>query len=518
MATTPRRAVIYARLSVAQEASVSIEDQVGRAGHYARSHGWQVVGTFVDDGVSASKNRPEDRPGWRALLATDQPYDVVIIRKIDRLSRRITDFWDAVAVLQERGKTLVAIDERLDLSTTVGQMIAGVLAGFAQMEAEAIRDRVAAARRHLLRVGRLPGGTIPYGWRSVPNPDGPGKVLAQDPDRVEYVRGMVERVQDGASVYSVVQWLDKHGAPLPAASQTTRTRTGWNYGTVERLLRNPVLAGMVPYNPGNGSKVRGDDVVRDEHGLPVVDESVAIMSVAEWRALVKMLDERDSGRSKPRALRSKTSALLSGLVWCNDGGEKHDEPVRMHRGTTQGRPGYSCPRCHQVISGKMFEPYVIEEFLRQKGEHVRWTPVREVHEGGAALLPEIERRLDELDQAIRVTKDRDERARLRDQHESLLDLRDEKQREAPTVQLRWEEAGFFAEEWERAGEDVTARRAVLDDALERVLVRRGRRGRGLDTSRLTFVWRLPDQTGPVEMPDDETLARWAAIDDVPRRK
>ena len=475
------------------------------------------MGTYVDDGVSASHNRPDARPGWRALLAADHEYDVVVIRKVDRLARRIVDFWDAVRVLQERGKTLVSIDESLDLSTVVGQMIAGVLAGFAQMEAEAIRDRVSAARRHLLGVGRLPGGSLPYGWQAVPNPEGAGYVLAQDPERIGYVRGMVERVQRGGSVYSVVQWLDEVGAPLPAGSQANRKRAGWRYNTVESLLRNPVLAGMVAYNPGNKTKERGGDVVRGDDGLPVVYEDVAILPVAEWRAMVKALDERDSAQARPRALRSKTSALLSGLVWCNDT-EKHPEPVRMHRGTTQSRPGYSCPRCHQVISGQTFEPYVIEEFLRQKGEHVRWTPVREVHEGGAALLPEIEHRLDELNAAIRATKDRDERARLREQEGALLDLRDEKQREAPTVQLRWDEAGFFDEEWERAGDDVAARRAVLDDALERVLVCRGRAGRGLDTSRLTFVWRLPDQTGPVETPDDETLARWAAIDDVPRRK
>lgn len=495
-----RRCVVYARISISALESVSIARQLASAEQYAAAHGWQVVGTFTDDGVSATSNRPEDRAGWRALLDTDQPYDAVIIWKIDRLARRITDFWDAVKVLQEHDKSLVSISDNLDLSTTIGQIVAGVLAGFAQMEAEAISDRVRDARRHLLHAGRVPGGSLPYGWRSDPNPDGAGYVLVQDPERVAFVSGMVERVRRGETIYSVVRWLDEAGAPLPQQ----RMEGSWRYATVERLLRNPVLAGMLAYNPGNKTKERGEDVVRDERGLPVVDESVAVMPVADWRAMVKALDERDTAQSRPRALRSKTSALLSGLMWCG----QHDAPVRMHRGTTQGRPGYSCPQCYQVIT--RIEDHVIERFLWAKGERVRWSVVEEVEEGGSALLPEIEQRLDELDAGIRGTKDRDERRRLQDEQSALLDLREEKRFEAPRTVLRpvRNETRTYGEDWAEAA-DLSTQRAVLDDALERILVRRGRTGRGLDTSRLTFTWKFPEDVGPVAEPDDATLAAWA---------
>lgn len=496
-----RRCVVYARISISALESVSIARQLASAEQYAAAHGWQVVGTFTDDGVSATHNRPEDRAGWRALLDSDQHYDAVIIWKIDRLARRISDFWDAVKVLQEREKSLVSISDNLDLSTTIGQIVAGVLAGFAQMEAEAISDRVAAARRHLLHAGRVPGGSLPYGWRSEPNPDGPGYVLVQDPDRIDYVRGMVERVQRGETIYSVVGWLDEVSAPLPQG----RKVGSWRYATVERLLRNPILAGMLAYNPGNKTKQRGADVVRDERGLPVVDDSVAVMSVADWRAMVMALDGRDTAQSRPRALRSKTSALLSGLMWCGE----HETPVRMHRGTTQGRPGYSCPQCYQVIT--RVEDHVVRQFLWAKGERVRWSVVEEVEEGGSALLPEIEQRLDELDQAIRAMKDRDARRRLQDEQSALLDLREEKRLEAPRTVLRpvRDETRTYGEDWAAAA-DLSEQRAVLDDALDRIVVRRGRTGRGLDTSRLTFAWKFPEEVGPIAEPDDATLAAWAA--------
>ncbi len=261
----PRRAVIYARISVAQEASVSIHRQLEAAQQYAAARGWQVVGTFTDDGVSATHNKPEDRAGWKALLASPQKYDAVIIWKVDRLARRVLDFLHADEALQARKAGIVAVEDPVDMTTAQGRAFAQVLAVFDELEAATIRARVAAARTHLLNAGRVVGGTVPYGWQSVRNPDGPGLVLAQDPDRIDYVRGMAERVLRGNSIYSVVQWLDEVGAPTPTG------RGSWVYSTVERILRHPILAGMTPFNPCNETKERGANVLRDSDGLPVAD-------------------------------------------------------------------------------------------------------------------------------------------------------------------------------------------------------------------------------------------------------
>ncbi|MBT2549803.1 recombinase family protein [Arthrobacter sp. ISL-65] len=503
-----RRCAIYARISVSAEESVSIARQLEATRQYAASRGWQVVAEFTDDGVSASRNKPEDRAGWRALLDSPEQYDAVIVWKIDRLARKVLDFLHAHEALRDRKAGIVAVEDPVDMTTAQGRAFATLLAVFGEMEAEATRARVKAARRFLVMTGRVPGGTLAYGWRSVPNPDGPGLVLAQDPHHIGFVRGAVERIQRGHSIYSTVQWLDEVGAPLPSASQKSRKRDGWSYTTVERLLRNPVLAGMTAYNPGNTTQTRGEDVLRDsETGLPVVDESIAIMTVSEWRTMVKSLDERDSAQALPRALRSTTSPLLSGLVSCGHCRDDSDEPVRMHRGTTQGRPGYSCRSCYQTIT--KFEDYVIEEFLRQKGERVRWSLVREVHEGAAAMLPEIEHRLSELTAQLQSTDDEEEADRITGQISNLRSMRREARGAAPVVvQRAVRHTRTFGEDWAEATTPAE-QRAVLDDALQSVVVVRGRVGRGLDRNRLSFHWNSPEDLGPIEAPDDETLARWA---------
>lgn len=513
---TTRRYVLYGRISVSSEESVSLDRQIESGRQYVAARGGKVVGVFIDDGVSASRSKPEDRAGWRALLDSTEKFDAVVVWKVDRLARRVLDFLNADAALRDRKAGIVAVEDPVDMTTSQGRAFATMLAVFAQMEAEAISARVRAARAYLIREGRVVGGTVPFGWRAVPNPSGKGLVLDQDPDQIGYVREMVKRVRRGGSIYSVKQWLDEAGVPTPTWKGTPFVNVDlWAYSTIERLLRNPVLAGRTAFNPGNESKVRGLDLLRGADGLPVVGGS-GIMTGEEWRSMVKALDERDSAQSLPRALRAKTSPLLSGLMWC----ALCD--TRMHRGTLQGRHGYYCPTCQQAISN--FEPVVVGEFLRQKGEHVRWSVVEDVAEGGEAMLPEIEQRLDELVLAIRQAKDRTEREELQAQMGNLLDLRDEKRAEAPVVVQRFvrhthrgtvveaaEDTGFFAEDW-AAAETPQDQRDVLDDAITRIWVKRGRRGRSTAASvleRLRFDWKMPADLGPLEQPDDATLAAWA---------
>lgn len=202
--------------------------------------------------------------------------------------------------------------------------------------------------------------------------------------------------------------------------------------------------------------------------------------------MVAAMDARSSAQSRPRSSRAATSPLLSGLVWCADC------EARMHRGTTQGRPGYSCPECHQTIT--KFEDLVIGEFLRVNGDHVRWSTVVEVHEGGAAMLPEIEHRLAELGAELQATDDDDEADALTEQIAALRRLRREARAEAPVVEHRpTRDTQLFGQDWADATTD-EERRDILGDAIERVWVSRGSRGRRTDAqalARLRFDWRHP---------------------------
>lgn len=360
-----RLCVLYARLSVTKEESVSIARQLESCRRYAGARGWRVIGEFVDDGVSATANRPEERHGWKSLLST-RDFDAVIIWKVDRLARRVLDFLHADEMLQKRGAGLVAVEDPIDMTSPQGRAFAVMLAVFGEMEAEAIRARVRAARAQILKDGRWPGGGIPYGYKSVQNPNGPGRVLAKDEERIGWLVEAVARALRGETVNSVATWLTVTGAPLPVHRVERVPKNGsWNRQTVDGLLRNPVLAGMTPHNPGRSKSAKRVDpfaVLRDEQGQPVVNEALAVISAEDFAALQRLLDARAVPQARKRAERQSTSPFLSRVARCNECN------VYLCRGTNQKRPVLYCPKCRQTIGRTALDAYLIDRLLSERSD------------------------------------------------------------------------------------------------------------------------------------------------------
>jgi len=283
--------VLYARLSVSREESVSIRRQLGSCRSYAQARGWRVLGEFVDEGVSASTTRPEQRKGWADLLSTGG-FDAVVIWKVDRLARRVIDFLNANESLQCLGAGLVAVADPIDMTSPQGRAFAVMLAVFGEMESESMRARVRAARAHLAEQGRWPGGTAPYGYLAEPAEVGAGKRLGVDPVRIGWLRTIVRMAVDGISVSHIANFLTESGAPLPSGGSKLRKagNTTWNRQTVAALLRNPILAGMTPRNPGRSrtdKNVSPFNVLSDEDGNPIVNHNLAIITVEEFMRLNK---------------------------------------------------------------------------------------------------------------------------------------------------------------------------------------------------------------------------------------
>ncbi|MDR0989956.1 MAG: recombinase family protein [Propionibacteriaceae bacterium] len=356
---------VYARLSVSKEESVSIERQLQSCRRYAEARGWTIIGEFVDDGVSATANRPEERAGWQSLLATSG-FEAVVIWKVDRLARRVLDFLHADETLQSMGAGLVAVDDPIDMTSPQGRAFAVMLAVFGEMEAEATRARVRAARAQLLKVGRWPGGGIPYGYMSVANPDGPGQVLAKHPTRITWLEAIVAMASTGQTINHIARWLTEQQAPVPGqrSGGDTSAATIWHRQTVVGLLRNPILAGMRPHNPGRGRQGTPVDplnVVLTENGDPLIAQSLALMSFDEFVALQSLLDSKSSSHRRRQHERTATSPFLSRVIRCDDC------DVYLCRGANQGHATLYCPKCRQTMSRPRLDAYLIRRLLVERG-------------------------------------------------------------------------------------------------------------------------------------------------------
>lgn len=480
-----KTAAIYLRQSVTKgsaEDSTSLAVQEDQCRAWCVANGYAVVGVFSDPDTSGAKVATVDRPGWRAMLATT--HQAVVVYKFDRLSRDEADSAVTRGALAAQGKRLVSATEGED------PMTAGILSVVAAQFSRQHAERTSLARAKNLATGRAVGGSVPYGYKRMPNPAGPGYVYVQDPAEIEYVKGMVERARRGDTVHSIRLWLNAVGAPpRRAASWTTWT-------TVSRILHHPFLFGGTPYNPGAGgqTKTRGAGLLTDERGRVVIRPELAVMSRADWTTMVARLDADDTPQNRPYAARVHTSNLLSGLVYCGPCGDGLDSQRRMWRGTINGRPGFSCPDCHMSISN--FEDTVIAEMLRVWGDTPRMHRVEVADAGGAEEVASLTLDIKALQAKQAATDDDAEDDALHAQIKALKAQRAKARERQPVLSWTWEPTGqTYREAWETADGE-RERRLVVEDVLTRITVlkgRPGRRGPAAVLQRLLIDWK-PDES------------------------
>jgi site-specific DNA recombinase len=476
---TKRPVVLYARISVSTEESVSVARQIAAGRKYAAARGWRVVGEFIDDGVSATHNKPERRPAWRSLLASQVPFQAVVVWKVDRLARRVIDFLHADETLQARGAAIVCVEQSIDMTTGEGRAFAQMLAVFGEMEAAAISSRIASAREHLVSQGRIPGGRQPFGWRSVPNPDGPGFVRDQDPDQIGWVSGMVERVLRGDTVYSVMTWLNQVDAPGP---RTRREGCQWGYSSVNVLMRNPVLAGMFPIHARKGFDLNGfPHVRRAANGAPVVATD-GLISVEQFDALLHAITHKPHPSARHR--HGSSSPLLALLVTCNGCGRS------MNRHGSHGKLKYWCPLCGQMVSATSLGDLVVRRLLAERGSKRMYRRSLDVPDDPAAT-----NRLASIDHDLRVaalafTEDRAEAdtRRLAEEVARLKRARFEaRSRVADTAVERLTYVGTVKQVWEQCADD-SQRRAVLATQIETLAVTKATQGQRFNPDRVRLCW------------------------------
>ena len=132
-----------------------------------RHEGWTLAKAAYDDGGFSGGTM--ERPGLKRLLADVQAgrVDVIVVYKVDRLTRALSDFAKIVDVLDARGASFVSVTQAFNTTTSMGRLTLNVLLSFAQFEREVtgerIRDKIAASKKK----GMWMGGNVPLGYRVV---------------------------------------------------------------------------------------------------------------------------------------------------------------------------------------------------------------------------------------------------------------------------------------------------------------------------------------------------------------
>jgi DNA invertase Pin-like site-specific DNA recombinase len=204
------------------------------------SQGWRLVRTAYDDGGHSGASL--ERPALKRLLEDIRHglIEVVVVYKVDRLTRSLTDFAKMVELFDAQQVSLVAVTQQFNTTTSMGRLTLNVLLSFAQFEreltGERIRDKIAASKRK----GLWMGGVVPLGY------DLRERRLVINPAEAEVVRQIFERYLKLGSVRLLKEELDRGGMMSKSRGNGVRRR-GYSFsrGALYVVLSNPLYIGEV---------------------------------------------------------------------------------------------------------------------------------------------------------------------------------------------------------------------------------------------------------------------------------
>lgn len=303
MADKIQRCAIYTRKSTEdglEQEFNSLDAQYEACAAYALSQkheGWEVLPDRYDDGGFSGGNM--QRPGLKRLLADVEAgkVDIILVYKIDRLTRSLADFAKIVDVLDKAKASFVSITQSFNTTTSMGRLTLNMLLSFAQFEREVtgerIRDKIAASKRK----GLWMGGPVPLGY------DVANRRLVTNDKEADLVRHIMQRYLELGSVVELANDLNAKGHRTKVqhrASGPHRGGCAFQRGTLYHLLANPIYRGKI---------VHKGEVYEGEHE-PIVSEDL-------WQAVQDKLKANASGTS--RRLRGQQPSLLTGILQDSEG-------------------------------------------------------------------------------------------------------------------------------------------------------------------------------------------------------
>jgi site-specific DNA recombinase len=265
LGTFTKRCAIYARKSIEnglERDFNSLEAQCALCSAYITSQqhrGWvEIEKPYIDAGQSGATI---DRPGLQTLIADVEAgrIDIIVIYKLDRLSRSLLDFVRLIALLERNSVSFVCITQNFDTGDSLGRLIMNVLLTFAQFERELTSDRIRDKRRAMAMNGIWVGPHAPYGYDYV------GKRLVANKTEAAHVRFMFNRYLELGSMSAL--WRECAAKNL--LTKVRARRSGEvvgglpvTRGSIRFILCNPVYKGMVVHRgtqfPGRHQPLVGE--------------------------------------------------------------------------------------------------------------------------------------------------------------------------------------------------------------------------------------------------------------------
>ena len=331
---------LYARKSVERENSISCETQIEYCRMMIRpeERGEKVV-TFIDNGYSGGNM---NRDGFQKMMGLVRQGKVskVIVYKLDRMSRSLSDFMNILQEFKENKVEFVSSQEAFDTSSPYGDLIVKILMVFAEFERTSIINRVSQAYLHRSEMGFYMGGRRPYGFQLVPTVIHNVKTKKLDPipSEAEQVRYLFEvYAQESVSLRRLVDIMNAEGKqPLDGSH--------WTTAKLSTLLKNPIY-------------VKADSNVYDyydRHGTEIVTD--VSQFTGEFGAQLYGHTKHQAGNpdwSDMRLVLLSHPGIVDSDIWlkCQRKLEKNRQITNSYSNTTSWLAGkVICEQCGHTMT------------------------------------------------------------------------------------------------------------------------------------------------------------------------
>lgn len=416
---------IYSRKSKFTGKGDSIENQVEMCRDYIGLHypnEEHHIEVFEDEGFSG-KNF--NRPRFQAMMSAEHtnPFDLIVVYRLDRISRNVSDFASLIDDLNKYSTAFICIKEQFDTSTPMGRAMMNIAAVFAQLERETIAERIKDNMYMLAKDGHWLGGTTPLGYKSVKRVSGDKTyyTLDFDENQIDLVRLIFNKYREINSISGVETYLTLNGY---------RTQKGnlWDKSNLKRILINPIYCigdedslnyftdlgsnicftlddcngenGILPYNRHIGQK---RELQSPDKWIITISDHKGILTGKEWvevQNIIKTNSKKYVGVSQERKVVNNKS-LLSGVLFCSCGA--YMRPKMYASGSMyyicENKMDKKLRECNQKnINGDELDKIVLEELFSFEVEDTS------VNKQISALKSKIDTMEDELQNQIKRLK------------------------------------------------------------------------------------------------------------------
>ena len=339
-----KKAALYVRVSTHEQAKegYSIQEQTERLKKYCQAMNWKIENVYTDAGFTGSN---KDRPALKNMIKAveNNLVNVVVVYKLDRLSRSQLDTLDLLEnVFLKNGCDFVSISENFDTGSPFGRAMIGILAVFAQLEREQIRERMQVGKEARAKNG-LPtcSAVIPIGYEKEN-----GRLIVNEYEAM-HVRMIYDSFLRGVPIKKIVRDLSaagyshKHGA--------------WHQKTVHNVLRSQLYIGKVKHGP----------TWYDGKHEPIIN-------AAQFNAAQNIFTSRRDRFQNA----GKASAYLSGLLYC-ECGAKYYRAGGKRKKNGQRTYYYTCQRRRQGngCRNKIYRADELEELIFNEVRKLATEPI-----------------------------------------------------------------------------------------------------------------------------------------------